>query len=146
MTTKLIKVFLDSSVIIAGLASPRGGSREILNLVELKILRGVISETVVREVSRNIEKKLPQCLPQYYQLFRSLPFLMAEPTEPCLFRARELINQADSLILAAALEAQVEWLISLDKHFLNLAADRLPFKVVTPRDFLFALDLRPDAK
>ncbi|WP_276619844.1 putative toxin-antitoxin system toxin component, PIN family [Syntrophomonas wolfei] len=131
-----IKVFLDSSVIIAGLASAKGGSREILNLAELGFLIPVISEEIVREVVRNIERKLPACLAHYYQLFRILPFIMAEPSEDSLAQAKELINPHDALILASALSSRADWLISLDKHFLVLNNKELFMKIGTPEDFL----------
>lgn len=47
---KQSKVFLDSSVIIAGLASRTGGSHEVLALSELGIIVPCISEDVVSEV------------------------------------------------------------------------------------------------
>lgn len=136
MNMKAIKVFLDSSVIIAGLASARGGSREILNLAELGFLIPVISEEVVREVTRNVERKLPDCLAHYYQLFRLLPFIMAEPGEERLVQAKGLINSNDARILAAALTARVDWLISLDKHFLALNSEKLSMKIGSPGEFL----------
>jgi len=138
---KPIRIFLDSSVIIAGLASSKGGSREILNLAELRVLVPVISEQVVREVTRNMEKKMPQYLPHYYQLFRSLPFVMIEPGQESMEKALSLINDNDAIILASALTARVDWLISLDKHFLDLNKAEIPFKVGSPGDFLSSNDL-----
>ncbi|MDD3364519.1 MAG: putative toxin-antitoxin system toxin component, PIN family [Syntrophomonas sp.] len=141
MNTKPIKVFLDSSVIIAGLASAKGGSREILNLAELGFLVPVISEEVVREVTRNVERKLPDCLAHYYQLFRLLPFIMVEPSEESLAQAKELINHHDSRILASALSSRADWLISLDKHFLSLDNEELSIKIGSPGDFVQSLDI-----
>lgn len=141
MNMKPIKVFLDSSVIIAGLASARGGSRELLSLAEMKLLIPVISEQVVREVTRNIEKKLPNRLPHYFQLFRLLPFIMVEPSPENLEKTRKLINPQDAGILASALTAGVDWLISLDKHFLTLNNDKLPVKIGSPQDFLEFVDI-----
>ena len=57
MNMKPIKVFIESSVIIAGLVSKRGGAYEILILTELGIIIPYISEQVVYEVIRNVEKK-----------------------------------------------------------------------------------------
>ncbi|MEN6348830.1 MAG: putative toxin-antitoxin system toxin component, PIN family [Syntrophomonas sp.] len=138
---KPIKVFLDSSFIITGLASSKGGSREILNLAELKFLVPVISEQVVREVTRTIEKKLPDRLSHYFQLFRLLPFIMVEPSSKNLEKARELINPQDARILASALTAGVDWLISLDKHFISLKKEGLVIKIGSPGDFLGNIDL-----
>ncbi|MDD2510190.1 MAG: PIN domain-containing protein [Syntrophomonas sp.] len=133
---KSIRIFLDSSVIIAGLASPQGGSREILNLAELRVLIPIISAEVVREATRNIEKKLPAYLPHFYHLFRSLAFIIVEANEESIKKAASLINRHDVKILASALTARVDWLISLDKHFLNIDMDKVPFRIGSPGDFL----------
>ncbi|WP_083453913.1 putative toxin-antitoxin system toxin component, PIN family [Syntrophomonas palmitatica] len=143
---KPIRIFLDSSVIIAGLASSKGGSREILNLAELRVVVPIVSEEVVKEVIRNVEKKLPQTLPHYYQLFRSLPFVMVEPSESHFKTAAKLINLHDAKILAAAISTKIDWLISLDKHFLDMKTENLEFKIGSPGDFLCSGDLRPESK
>ena len=56
---KQSRIFIDSSVIIAGLASKTGGSHEVLALAELKLIIPCISEDVVSEFVRNVQKKLP---------------------------------------------------------------------------------------
>jgi putative PIN family toxin of toxin-antitoxin system len=134
MKSKKIKVFLDSSVIIAGLSSSRGGSREVLLLAELGFIIPVISEQVVTEVLRNVERKLPQCLPEYYALFKILPLLMApEPGKEIRTKAHRLLNPADAEILAAALSAKADWLLSLDRHFLDGNLEKeLPLRVASP--------------
>jgi predicted nucleic acid-binding protein len=134
---KQIKVFLDSSVIIAGLASRTGGSHEVLALVELGIITPYVSETVVSEVFRNLQKKLPGCVDHFYTLFKALPFKMADPDDYDLERAKSLINEKDAPIMAAAMTAKVDWLLSLDKHFLNEDwKGKVDFAVGTPGDFL----------
>lgn len=131
------KIFLDSSVIIAGLASAAGGSHEILALAELKLITPYISENVVSEVLRNVQKKLPNSLTYFYTLFKALPFKFIDATERDMEYASTLINEKDAPILAAAITGQVEWLLSLDKHFLmaNLQG-KVNFTVGSPKDFL----------
>lgn len=72
------KVFLDSSVMIAGLASNTGGSGKILALAELGVIVPCISEDVVSEVVPNIQKKLPGSIALFITLFKKLPFKMIE--------------------------------------------------------------------
>lgn len=135
---KKIKVFLDSSVIIAGLASSRGGSREVLLLAELGVIIPVISEQVVTEVLRNVERKLPQCLPEFYTLFKILPLVMApQPGAETCEKAHRLLNPTDAEILDAALNAGADWLISLDKHFLDsYLEEKAPLRIASPGVFL----------
>ena len=144
---KPTKVFLDSSVIIAGLAIPlpwRGGAKrrgghchKILALAELNLVTPFISEDVVSEVLRNIRKKLPESLDHFYMLFKTLPFKMADAAEQDLKYARTLINEKDAAILAAAMAGQVDWLLSLNKHFLTSDLQgRINFSIGSPKDFL----------
>jgi len=131
------KVFIDSSVIIAGLASNKGGAHEVLVLAELKVIIPFISEDVVTEVLRNVQKKLPGALEQYYLLFKTLPFIIVDFDNDTLESAQKMINEKDAPILAAALSANVDWLLSLDKHFLwKTWAGKVDFQVCSPGTFL----------
>ncbi|MQL52370.1 PIN domain-containing protein [Desulfofundulus thermobenzoicus] len=137
MSTGQIKVFLDSSVIIAALASMSGGSHEVLALAELGIIVPCISEDVVGQVLRNVQKKLPGCVDSYYTLFKVLPFKIVDPTDEDLEYARSLINEKDAPIPAAAISGKVDWLLSLDKHFLSGDwKGKVNFAIGTPGDFL----------
>lgn len=137
MNMKLNKVFLDSSVIIAGLALKSGGSHEVLALAELKLIIPFISEEVVSEVLRNVQKKLPNSSPHFYTLFRTLPFKIIDATESDLEYSKSLINEKDAFILAAARSGQVDWLLSLDKHFLSAnLKGKTGFSIGSPKDFL----------
>lgn len=137
MTMKKSKVFIDSSVIIAGLASSSGGSNRILILCELDLIRPYISEQVVREVLKNVEHKLPALYEKTYLLFRRLPFRLQEASEENLVSAAEMINEKDAPILAAAMSGKVDCFLTLDKHFLEgQCLDPLSFWIGTPGDFL----------
>lgn len=133
---KPIKVFLDSSVIIAGLASGSGGSHKVLLLAELGIVIPYVSEQVITEVLRNIQLKLPGCTEAFYTLFKRLPFVLSDPVAEDLMRAKSLINEKDAPVMAAAITAKVDWLLSLDSHFLKDWKGEVGFSAVSPRDFL----------
>lgn len=137
MNMKPIKVFMDSSVILAGLVSKHGGAYEILILAELGIIIPYISEQVVYEVIRNVEKKIPECIEPFYLLLKTLPFNLVVPTETELKKTEFSINPKDAPILAAARIAGVDWLLSLDKHFLQLRrSEQIEFNIGTPGDLL----------
>lgn len=134
---KPIKVFLDSSVIIAGLASTTGGSHKVLALAELNLISPCISEEVVCEVLRNAQKKLPNSLAHFYTLFKTLPFKIIDSTDKDLKYAKTLINEKDAPILAAAIYGQVDWLLSLDRHFLTADLQgKVNFTISSPKEFL----------
>lgn len=137
MSMKQIKVFLDSSVIIAGLASKKGGSYEVLALAELQVFLPCVSEDVVSEVFRNVQKKLPGSVSYAYALFKKLPFKMIDPSEEDMKLAKKLINEKDAPILAAAITGNVDWLLSLDKHFLKAdIEEKANFQTCSPGEFL----------
>jgi len=137
MNMRLTKVFLDRSVIIAGLASETGGSHRVLALAELGLITPYISEEVTEEVMRNIQKKLPESIAHFYALFKSLPFVYAVADGKAMKYARTLINEKGAPLLAAAISGKVNWLLSLDKHFLTLDwVENLEFKIASPQVFL----------
>jgi predicted nucleic acid-binding protein len=53
-----IKVFIDTSVLIAGLASVTGGSATVLDLGEAGVIKLVISRQVLVEADRNVTAKI----------------------------------------------------------------------------------------
>jgi len=137
MNIKQTKVFLDSSIIIAGLASKKGGSYEVLVLAELNIITPCICENVVNEEFRNVQKKLPSGTTYMYTLFKKLPFQLIDPTIKDMEKAEKLINEKDAPILAAAITGKVDWLLSLDKHFLKAdIGNQIQFGICAPGEFL----------
>jgi predicted nucleic acid-binding protein len=134
---KQIKTFLDSSVIIAGLASKTGGSHKILLMAEYQIIIPLISEVVVEETLSNIKKKMPHHYSLFYTLFQKLPFKLVDPAENDLKRALTLINEKDAPILAAAMTGRAQWLLSLDRHFFEPEIAPLAgLNIGTPGDFI----------
>ena len=136
------KIFIDTSVIIAGLISSTGASAAILDLCESEILEMVINKQVLVEADRNFENKFP-CLVQEFRNFikDTAPTLVADPTNEEIRKAQKLINSKDSPILAAALREKVNFLVTLDNHFL-LLKEKVAIKIVSPAEFIkeFRLD------
>ncbi len=133
------KVFLDSSALIAGIASSKGAAREILRLAEIGLIEIIVSRQVVVEVDRNITAKLPECLDDFRNYLQTLaPVLTADPSQRDILRYSSLIQPHDAPILAAAVAAQADYLVTWDqKHFMTKgprALDRP--KVMNPGDFL----------
>lgn len=50
------RIFLDSSVLVAGAASFTGASRAILILAELGLLKLVVCPYILKETERNLEE------------------------------------------------------------------------------------------
>jgi putative PIN family toxin of toxin-antitoxin system len=134
-----IKVFIDTSVLIAGVASLTGASAAVLDLCEAESIQMVISRQVLVEADRNFSAKLPGLVNQFRQFIRNLaPLMVEDPPAAAVERSASLIDRKDAAILAAAIESKVEFLITLDKkHFLKQKVLRnIPIQICTPSDFL----------
>jgi predicted nucleic acid-binding protein len=133
------RVFLDTSALIAGIISPTGAAHEVLRLCEAKVVEPVISRQVLTEADRNLSEKLPALIPDYRALLRHLsPHLIQDPSLKAVEQAGKVINRKDAPILAAAIEADVDYLITWNtRHFHKKAVrDYVEFKIVTPGEFL----------
>ena len=133
------RVFLDTSALIAGLASPTGASHVILALAEGELFTLVIAEEVLVEAERNLREKLPGALPEYRRFLAACPLEKAAMSSAAeVAAAKEMIHQ-DAPILAAAMSFGVDYLVTLNrKHFLDDSevARKSGLCIGTPGDFL----------
>jgi len=134
-----LKVFLDTSALIAGIASPRGAAREILRLAELGLIDAYLSQQVIVEADRNVAAKLPELVGVYRSYIKSLsPVLVADPDNAARKKYSSLVHPNDAPILAAAIASSVDYLVTWDrKHFISSKLG-VPGKlhIVTPGEFL----------
>lgn len=133
------KVFLDSSALIAGIASSKGAAREILRLAEIGLIEIIVSRQAVVEADRNISAKLPECLDDFRNYLETLaPVLAKDPAPRDILRFSSLIQPHDAPILAAAVAAQADYLVTWDqKHFMTKGPRALGRpKVMDPGEFL----------
>ena len=137
--TQRFKVFIDTNVLIAGLASVTGASATVLDLCEAESVQVVISRQVLVEADRNFSAKLPTLITRFRQFIQNLaPEMVDDPPIKAVEKAATLVDRKDATILAAAIEAKVDYLITLDrKHFLKQKVQRnIAIEVCTPADFL----------
>ena len=137
--TQKIKVFIDTNVLIAGVNSVTGASATILDLCEARVLQMVVSRQVLIEADRNFAAKFPQLVGRFRQFMHNLaPLMVEDPTLESMEKAATIIDRKDAPILAAAQNANVDFLITLDKrHFLNpKTRQKVMLNVVSPIEFL----------
>ena len=103
--TEPVAVCLDADVLIAGLLSRTGASHAILILGEIGLFGLVLPEAVVDEARRNLTGKLSETLPLFEEFLRSVPVRVYQPTAQDQEGARNLADQKDVPILAAAIGA-----------------------------------------
>ena len=135
------KVFLDTNILIAAIFSATGGAREILRLGEIGAVHLFVSQDVLAELEENVLKKKPQHLATIALVLEQSGVELVEP--PAVETVQEcqhfLAYADDAVVLAAAIDAQVGYFVTLDRqHFLNnlLVPTTLPLLLGAPSDFL----------
>ena len=141
MESRRWRIFLDTSALIAGIISEAGAARELLRLCEAGIVELLLSRQVLTEADRNISEKLPALIPDYHNLLRQLePVLVDDPSREAVCEAMLLIHRNDAPILAAAICAKADFLITWNtRHFQTETVRKaVPFPILTPGEFLKA--------
>ena len=132
-------VFLDSSVLIAGLYSDEGGSGTILKKITKKKLIGFISTSIIEETKRNIRKKFSLELLQKLEKLIKIINIQEDFQPKDIIKYRQSVDIKDLHVLIFARSSRADFLITLDKkHFKTkkLQKTNLPFKIVSPKEFL----------
>jgi len=83
------RIFIDTSVIIAGLVSSTGASAAVLDLCESEILEMVVNKQVLVEADRNLENKFPYLVQEFRSFIKdTIPTLVADPTNEGIRKAQ----------------------------------------------------------
>jgi len=133
------RVFVDTNVLIAGLASRTGASAAILDLGEAEEIRILISRHVLIEADRVFLDKFPHLVNQYRMFIKNLvPLLIDDPKSQAVREACQVIELDDAPILAAVKSQKVDYLVTLNtKHFRTIQVrNYLLTPIVTPGEFL----------
>ncbi|MDP2168602.1 MAG: PIN domain-containing protein [Thermodesulfovibrionales bacterium] len=136
-----LKVYLDTNVIISGLLSEEGPPRIILDILSLSLpeLKGVTGEFNMLELKANIKKKLPRLEKPFFDAAKKLNLeIVGLPESEAVSRLKEIIAFKDAPVLASALGAGCDYLITGDKHFRAEGVKKagLKIKIVSPAEFV----------
>jgi hypothetical protein len=100
----------------------------------------VVSKQVLAEAERNLQEKLPEAIPEYQRFLSTCPLeRVADPPAGDVAKAKEIIHPKDDSILMAAKNAQVDYLVTLNrKHSLDdpEVARRSGLRIGAPDGFL----------
>ncbi len=133
MSTPL-KVFFDSDVVIAGSFSQSGASHILLQLADLGVIHGYVSEQVIEECSRNILKKLPTAMEVFQSILELCFSDVVVPSDSALKKAAGQAHAKDTPILAAALEVQADVLTTFKTS--DYYPREAPPEIMRPGDLL----------
>lgn len=137
------RIFLDTNVIFSGLYSSVGSPARIIDLLVDGRLEVVISQQVLEEVVRAFKQKLPSKLVALSTLLvNSRLEIRKDPSREEVVRWTELMNADDATILAAAIAAQPDYLVTGDKHFLDHpeVSEQTGLPIVSPAHFVRRLE------
>lgn len=141
MASERWRVFVDTNVLIAGMASRTGASAAILDLGEAEEIQMIVSRQVLVEADRVFTAKFPKLLQRYRRFIKNLaPVLADDPSRQAVRAAARVIEPGDAPILAAAKEERVDYLVTLNTRHFMVPGVRvfLPRPIVTPAEFLSA--------
>ena len=135
---KKLKVFLDTSAILAGLNSPSGAAGVILAACFSKEIIAVISPQVIEEANRNIPLKFPGLTTSWQSFLLIPPKVTKQPSLKQVAAAYKILPTSDAPILASAIFVKPTALITWNtKDFLRKSVlDAAAFPILTPGDFL----------
>lgn len=139
--TKVIRVFLDASVLVAASASLTGASAYILHLARERKIKALVSEDTIGEAVKNVNLKLGETGKRRLEVYldKGRLNLVGNPEAETVAICEKVINGKDAPILAAAISAKADILLTLDrKHFLTDKVFRFsePIKILTPGNWL----------
>ncbi len=132
-------VFLNASVILAGLHSPSGGSAKILHWGKTHKIQCIISEIVFKEVLRHANKL------GLSPLFISTAIFTFAKISPAPLRLhtryKDIVkDEGDLHLFTSCASLHIDYLVSLDKkHVLALKEKITEFTIVTPGELISLL-------
>ncbi len=113
-------VFVDTNVFFSACYSQTGASFEIFRLALSGVIGLVTSEYVLEETRRNLAKKSPQALASFLSFLELINFETANASREEVLEAAEYTELKDAPVVAAARQAAVDYLVTLDRrHLLN---------------------------
>jgi len=127
-----VRVFLDTNVIVSAFAT-RGLSADVMRVV-LAEHELIVGEVVLVELDRVLEMKLrlsAAVRTQIDSLLRGYE-VQSRPSSALEVPVRD---PDDALVLASALEARADVLVSGDRHLLEVANQVTGLMITTPRGF-----------
>lgn len=135
---KRLRVFIDTSALLAGLNSPTGAAGVILAACFSHIVVPIISEQVIEEAERNIPIKFPRLRYAWASFLLIPPEISPNPSLKEIKEMYKILPTSDAPILASALKTQLDALVTWNtKHFLRPEVKKIaPFPILIPEQFL----------
>ena len=133
-----VRIFADANVLVAGADSRSGASRAVLLMAEVGLFTLVVSRQVIDEAERTIRRKLPRALANFADQMTYLNLeILADPSAEAFAEWEAIIEAKDAPILAAAVTAGVDRILSLNtRDFTQEVAEQCGIPIQTPAQFV----------
>lgn len=132
-----LRVFFDTSALIAGSHSRTGAAFALLQLAGLGVIDGRISADVRIEAERNVRAKLPSALPALRLLIDEVLTAEEAPSAAALERVRDWAHPKDRAILAAAVAASSDVLVTLNDR--DVRPPEAAIRIMRPSELIVAV-------
>ena len=141
--TRRTTLFFDASVLVAGSHSQEGGSALLLDACKAGGFTAQTTFLIILEALHALERTFPQrSLARFYEYLVEISWeILSVPPEEVLQKYASAIHPKDLHVLAAAVESRSEFLLTLDRKHILVAAGaveeaNLPIRILTPGDFI----------
>ncbi|MGD9081352.1 MAG: PIN domain-containing protein [Desulfobacterales bacterium] len=113
-----LKLFFDADTLIAGSASQTGASFLLLQLCEIRILRGLTCRQVIAECRRNLQRKLPLAEPIFNEIVKRALSIKKNPALKEQNKYHHMAHPKDLPILTSAITNRADYLVTFNtKHY-----------------------------
>ncbi len=135
---KKLRVFIDTSALLAGLNSPQGAAGTILAACFVHDFIPVISPQIIEEAERNIPLKFPRLATAWASFLLIPPEITRAPSLAQVRRAYKILPTSDAPILASAIATKPAALVTWNtKDFLRKEViTSVSFPILIPQQFL----------
>ena len=144
-TTSWPSIFVDSSVLLAASLSSTGSAADLITYADQGVVELHLSQDVLDEVERNLRSKAPQGMARFTAIRDRLSSVLAAPNKALIEEAARVVVAKDAPIVAAAITAQADYIVSYDRrHLVNSSAQiegAFGIPVLTPVDLLLTIGL-----
>jgi putative PIN family toxin of toxin-antitoxin system len=143
----VLRAVLDANVFVSALIRPQGPPGRILaSFLEGRAFELVVSASIFDELRRCLNypqvRRRIAATDEELDLWVAALDLIVEPTEGAMEVRGVSEDPDDDQYLAAALEGRAQFIVSGDRHLLDLRTYE-GVRIVTPREFLRLLEDRP---
>lgn len=135
-----MKVFLDTNVLVSGFAT-RGLCADVVRLV-LAEHELIVAQVVLDELKRVLKQKIELPAEQIQEILAFLENQTVQP-KPKSLSSIPVRDEADQWVLASALAAKADVLVTGDKDLLDVAGEVSDLTITDPRGFWSLAKKRP---